>query len=150
MEGDNKPHSKSHVWTIERTPSLCLRYGLDVLPPELVDFVFAHTSYDKATISACALVSRSWRSLCIPHLFSSLTVIRHADITDLEHFLNANQHIAGCVRKLELNQLEPPNATVSCVTVAELCAKLPGLQIDRKSTRLNSSHSGESRMPSSA
>ena len=33
---------------------------------------------------------------------------------------------------------------------SECCDKLPSLGRDRKSTRLNSSHSGESRMPSSA
>ena len=34
--------------------------------------------------------------------------------------------------------------------VAEFCAWLDRYGLDRKSTRLNSSHSGESRMPSSA
>ena len=34
--------------------------------------------------------------------------------------------------------------------IARLVVLIDGMKIDRKSTRLNSSHSGESRMPSSA
>ncbi|KAH9888794.1 hypothetical protein C8Q73DRAFT_166288 [Cubamyces lactineus] len=106
-------------------------HGLDVLPPELVDFIFAYTSYDKATISACALVSRSWRSLCIPHLFSSLTIVRQPDLASFERFLDAKEHVASYVRELELRQLESPHAAVACSVLAALCAKLPGLQLLR-------------------
>ena len=51
---------------------------------------------------------------------------------------------------------EPKKDPMICVTNEELDKMLPGkgydilLNIDRKSTRLNSSHSQQSRMPSSA
>ena len=48
----------------------------------------------------------------------------------------------------ELGQL--PNEPISNFENDPPIHQLPGLSQDRKSTRLNSSHSGESRMPSSA
>ncbi|KAI0323446.1 hypothetical protein GY45DRAFT_1439596 [Cubamyces sp. BRFM 1775] len=106
--------------------------GLDILPPELVDSVFAHTLYDKATISACTLVSRNWRAMCIPHLFSSLTVVRQTDtFADFEHFLDTQKHVASYVQELEIKQLEPPQAAVACDVLAAMCQKLPGLKVLR-------------------
>ena len=42
------------------------------------------------------------------------------------------------------------DATVSILGVADVNPWAPGIELDRKSTRLNSSHIQKSRMPSSA
>ena len=42
------------------------------------------------------------------------------------------------------------SASVAVVLVAKFINTIESCKLDRKSTRLNSSHSGESRMPSSA
>ena len=54
------------------------------------------------------------------------------------------------------NELVPLNRKYPIAELLAACRAYPGLSnarritLDRKSTRLNSSHSGESRMPSSA
>ncbi|KAH9891747.1 hypothetical protein C8Q73DRAFT_86993 [Cubamyces lactineus] len=107
------------------------RRSLDALPHELVNFVFAYTSYHKATIAACTLVSRSWRALSTPHLFSSLTVVRRASFADLDDFLDRHPHIASCIRELDLKHAASPRAAVTYAALARLVAKLPGLQVLR-------------------
>ncbi|KAI0335795.1 hypothetical protein GY45DRAFT_1316521 [Cubamyces sp. BRFM 1775] len=105
--------------------------GLDSLPHELIKFVFAYTSYHKATIAACTLVSRSWRTLSIPHLFSSLTVVRRGSFADFDDFLDKHPHIASCIRQLDLKHAVSPRVAVTHATLARLLAKLPGLQVLR-------------------
>ena len=111
--------------------------SLGALPPELVDLVFEHTLYDKETIQACTLVSRSWRAVSAPHLFSSLTVVRQASFDDFDGFLIARPDIASCIRELELKQVPDdldigsPHAAVASAALAALSAKLPGLQVLR-------------------
>ena len=86
-----RPHANGGQWQLA-----------NVLLPELVDVIFRYASQDKATISACALVSRDWRELALPHLFSDLK-FRTRNARPLKHFqdfIDAHPHIARYVRKL--------------------------------------------------
>ena len=75
------------------------------LPLELADAILEHASHDKATLSACTLVSHAWRNLARPHLFSSLTVACQETFDDFDDFLGSHPDIARLVRRLELQPL---------------------------------------------
>ncbi|KAH9888793.1 hypothetical protein C8Q73DRAFT_166287 [Cubamyces lactineus] len=121
----------------EVTPGLDKLCGLSALPPELVDLVFEHTLYDKDSIRACTLVSRSWRAVSAPFLFSSLTVMRETSFDDFHDFLVTRPDIASCIRELELTQVPngldigSPHAAVTPTALAALSANLPALRVLR-------------------
>ena len=73
----------------------------------------------------------------------------HADICSLEYAKNIKQWAAGAASYL-IAELDTMIELLNCDCM-EYMATVPDKYFeDRKSTRLNSSHSGESRMPSSA
>ena len=76
-----------------------------------------------------------------------MIIIKDIDPKAARHYL--------CIPKSHFQLLSEMNAEQSdqlnhCFQTIPLLAEKLGLTKDRKSTRLNSSHSGESRMPSSA
>ncbi|KAH9893515.1 hypothetical protein C8Q73DRAFT_536322 [Cubamyces lactineus] len=116
-------------------------YGLDDLPLELVDLVFRHAGNlrdAKQTIIACACVSRLWRKLALPHLFSSLKVVNRADFYDFSTFLTTHPDLARHIRFLTLARLRRrgmmpmaelvigPN--ISHSGLANIVARLPKLE----------------------
>ncbi|KAI0331624.1 hypothetical protein GY45DRAFT_1321950 [Cubamyces sp. BRFM 1775] len=83
-------------------------HGLDNLPLELVDLVFRHAASlndAKKTIIACACVSRLWRKLSLPHLFSSLKVVNLHDFYDFSTFLATRPDLARHIQILTLARL---------------------------------------------
>ena len=139
METDNRNTSVVGL-TREELPSLATTSaGFNTLPPELTDLVFRHASEDRDTALACTLVSRSWRDLALPHLFSALTVARQAAFENLLTFLNTAPHITRCVRALELGQIsdededcnsqDAPPPAVRLDSLVALVAKLPALRV---------------------
>ncbi|KAI0323543.1 hypothetical protein GY45DRAFT_1332464 [Cubamyces sp. BRFM 1775] len=112
------------------------RHGIEALPVELTDLIFRNTVEDQAAISACTLVSRNWRQVALPHLFSSLKIARQARFDALDGFLSSHPHVARCIRKLELKHLPgdvraatgSSEAAITYDCIAALSAKLPELQ----------------------
>ncbi|KAI0334673.1 hypothetical protein GY45DRAFT_1318282 [Cubamyces sp. BRFM 1775] len=107
---------------------------LRALPLELADAILEHASHDKATLSACTLVSHVWRDLARPHLFSFLTVACQETFDDFDGFLGSHPDIARLVRRLELRPLpmtlfhETSHANVTIYALDAITVKLPGLQ----------------------
>ncbi|KAI0654076.1 hypothetical protein C8Q70DRAFT_544557 [Cubamyces menziesii] len=119
-----RPHANGGQWQLA-----------NVLLPELVDVIFRYASQDKATISACALVSRDWRELALPHLFSDLK-FRTRNARPLKHFqdfIDAHPHIARYVRKLELIAVldapMDPLRPLDLRTLAAVVTSLAGLRV---------------------
>ncbi|KAI0653178.1 hypothetical protein C8Q70DRAFT_650689 [Cubamyces menziesii] len=125
-----------------RTHGLKTRTPRD-LPLEIVDLVFRHAADfqdAKRTIMACACVSRLWRELSIPHLFSSLKVVNLSDFDDFSAFLATHPDLARHIRILTLARprryrgmklpiAEPvmgPN--ISHSGLADIVAKVPKLR----------------------
>ncbi|KAI0334679.1 hypothetical protein GY45DRAFT_1125987 [Cubamyces sp. BRFM 1775] len=104
--------------------------GVCHLPPEVVNIIFEHASSDKTVISACSLVSSSWRALSLSHLFSSLTVARQNTFDDFGDFLDAHSDISYTVRILVLQHLPGgPGLFMTIAPLVALAAKLPRLQV---------------------
>ncbi|KAJ8482621.1 hypothetical protein ONZ51_g5242 [Trametes cubensis] len=117
--------------------ALPARPGIKLLPVELTDLIFRNAIEDQTSISTCTLVSRSWRQVALPHLFSSLSITRQARFDALDGFLTSHPHIARCVRKLEVRHLPgdvgaPTSGShTSAITygcIASITTKLPELQ----------------------
>ncbi|KAJ8482626.1 hypothetical protein ONZ51_g5245 [Trametes cubensis] len=108
--------------------------NIDALPVELIDLVFQYASEHIDTTSACSLVSRTWREIALPHLFSWLTVERRDAFEDFRDFLERHPHITRCIRTLELAQISDSTSrgslsAVGLDSLTELVAKLPALQV---------------------
>ncbi|KAI0325888.1 hypothetical protein GY45DRAFT_174953 [Cubamyces sp. BRFM 1775] len=110
---------------------------LDVLPLEILLLVLRHASDEKLTILACSLVSRSWREMSLPHLFSSLTIKRSFDYDDFIDFLASNPNLARYVRELKLGHLPVQSSifpdrtirpTLTPTSLSRITTKLPRLQ----------------------
>ncbi|KAM5543503.1 hypothetical protein V8D89_002754 [Ganoderma adspersum] len=103
------------------------------LPPELLHEIFVwmeHEPLPRATsFGACSVVSRIWRDVALPYLFSTLKARRRESFADIIPFLDAHPHIAACVKRLWLQQAGVPSAKpeVDHDTVSALLARLPAL-----------------------
>ena len=103
-------------------------------------------------LHCCALVCRNWRICSQMRLFRSVILHDVAAVHRFSAALESGPHLSDYVHEVMLvgRTLETTASPLGNFPIA-LHGKLPRLQtLDRKSTRLNSSHSGESRMPSSA
>ena len=121
--------------------------------PEVVRLVIDHLSHDRPTLTTCSLVAKAWAQSAQSHLFRKLCVSG-----DGSFFLSAaipdrftsRRAEARNVQELTIMSRTPgKHARLHRDAFLSIITRLPKLR-DRKSTRLNSSHSGESRMPSSA
>ncbi|KAI1783305.1 hypothetical protein LXA43DRAFT_1047332 [Ganoderma leucocontextum] len=78
------------------------------LPPELFHEIFAAMQDDSerplATLIACSVVSRLWRDIALPQLFSTFRTRRTESFTDVVRFLSTHAHIAACVKRLYLQR----------------------------------------------
>ena len=135
------------------------------VPQDVIDYTVDFLFNDRDSLKQCSLVCRAWQPRVNLHLFQSFSwpPCRHAW---REHFNLRTPCIcttldgpAFCDELLALVEHSPRlQASVLTLRVSfqRTIASASGdtrrfaHDIDRKSTRLNSSHSGESRMPSSA
>ncbi|KAI0716460.1 hypothetical protein C8Q76DRAFT_407700 [Earliella scabrosa] len=71
------------------------------VPFDVIECILSHARQmvDRQTFFAWATVSRAWRELCLPHLFSSLR-IRTARLESFATFLTASPHIGRHVKNL--------------------------------------------------
>ncbi|KAI1783307.1 hypothetical protein LXA43DRAFT_1067786 [Ganoderma leucocontextum] len=104
---------------------------LQNLPPELLHTIFASMEYERphASLIACSTVSRLWRDIALPYLFSTLKARRRESFADVIFFLSAHAHIAACVKRLWLQRGSSSFARpeVDHDTVHALLAHLPAL-----------------------
>ncbi|KAH9889082.1 hypothetical protein C8Q73DRAFT_794062 [Cubamyces lactineus] len=105
------------------------------LPVELIHAILEHASHEKATLSACALVSHTWCDLSRPHLFSSLAIASQGTFDEFGEFLNSHPDVARYVRRLELRHLPGSlifgnsHANVAIDALDTLITELPELQV---------------------
>ncbi|PIL23164.1 hypothetical protein GSI_14473 [Ganoderma sinense ZZ0214-1] len=102
------------------------------LPPELLHAIFAwmeHEPPPRTTFVACSVVSRLWRDIALPYLFSTLKARRRESFANVIPFLETHPHIAACVKRLWLQRtgVSAPKPEVDYETVSALLARLPAL-----------------------
>lgn len=91
--------TNSNRWSTRRIPHL---------PLELVEHIINHLFDDKATLTSCALVARSWLEPAHYHLFSSIRHDLHAypwRTSNLGSFLILTPHRAKYVRELDFRKV---------------------------------------------
>ncbi|KAI0754249.1 hypothetical protein C8Q80DRAFT_1265915 [Daedaleopsis nitida] len=93
------------------------------LPVEIFCMILAHLEGDKQAILACAVVSRRWREVSLPYLFTSLIVWESESFDPFFDFLTNHPRIAGCIRTLTLSG-EDDRARLSCARFTDVWPKL--------------------------
>lgn len=88
------------------TPNHLPQAGDDhkAFPPELIDIIIDHLHADNKSLAACTLVCRSWLPSSRYHLFSTITVIAHPQLSfwPLIRFLEEAKAIALFICDLNL------------------------------------------------
>jgi len=99
---------------------------MDTLPPELMNAIIDHLvseGVDKSSLSACALVSRSWLPTSRYHLFKSIHIY-HDDTVDPEvpgqfplfvNFVEQTPHIGGFIQSLTLEWTNGSTNPTDCL-----------------------------------
>ncbi|RDX51789.1 hypothetical protein OH76DRAFT_273240 [Lentinus brumalis] len=78
--------------------------SLGDLPVEVFHQILAtlQDGREPDTIATCSLVSRRWRAVALPYLFSVITIREEADFEDFLDFVANAPHICRCIRTLTL------------------------------------------------
>lgn len=105
--------------------------------PEINDLIIDHASDDKATLVACALVSRSFHSRSAMHLFDSVTIVNDDTLLDF-HRGAQSSFCRAYVKELTLGRPKlrrhrphcdcPPPLRVDGEVIFDLIAALPSLR----------------------
>ena len=119
----------------------CILLGQDVLRPGEAGWAQLRFTQPVAAAPGDRFVAR---------FFSPLATVGGGVLVDLAPPRKGRMAPERLARLAALAEGRPPLAAESPATPAAPAAPAPSAEADRKSTRLNSSHSGEARMPSSA
>ena len=74
----------------------------DRIPPELFYDIFRLLSDDKDTLASCACVSRYWRSVSLPWLFSQVTVPEAKSFASFVDYFNTYPDLGAHIKTLRL------------------------------------------------
>ena len=94
------------------------------LPLELIDLILSKFSRLDLALRTCSLLSKSWRTAALPHLFATLRPSGELSPLDYTTFLENHPHIAACVRHLWLRKW--PEIDVSLIHA--FSSRLPALE----------------------
>lgn len=100
------------------------------LLPEIIDMVIDHLHDDRASLRACASVSRNWLPACRFHLFRTLTVNDvegDACFKDLSSFLHGHPQIPPFVRELYVMGTPGSTPSIALLGLGTLIAGLPNV-----------------------
>ena len=99
------------------------------IPVEIFGMVFTllEERRDKETLTACSVVSRRWRDIATPYLFSTVTVWEMESFGRFIQFIDGHPHLAACIRTLTLSG-EDYAAQLDCTAFSSVLPKLVRLQ----------------------
>ena len=112
------------------------RASLGDLPVEVFDEVIAilHDRGDKPSMTACSLVSKTWRAVVLPHLFSTTSVREEQHFDRFLAFLDDSPHVSNCIQSLTLDGSSPGEveseggARLDCAAFTTVFPKLTRLR----------------------